>query len=605
MFNGATKYNTVSSNGGQKVQYRWMSNGSANLNGPETPTAPQKTQLGKILAGGGARVLKLVTEVGRGPLMNTQRGEEITKDFLDSATKEKEELQDLNSRLEHYILQVQTLEIENRALVEELEKSRSTWGADTSRVKNEFHAELIEKQRKYKDLCIMNAKLEAQIIERKTEREQTRSAYREISVKNKSKTLEYEQVKYSVDEAEQDLVNLKEREKQLNEEKAWLIEDIKLQRVKLEKERENASQERMNRVEAQFEVQRLVAELESLSKIHEQEVYELQLLLSKAPVKTREIFRDKLALAIRDIKKDYEYLAMQEKREMESWYKLRVSQVQSLSGHVAYDGSVHHEEISKIRHSVVEFRARYEILEEKNRTLERTYQTLISKLNKDRESHETAISNGDAELRQLHTEIQKLYLELEEIRNTKLILDAEIAIYRKMVEAEEFRFRRVGAVTPRPKIIEEERESQQIEEHTTIVRLECNSVDNIVFDKVDWENGCYIVLHNKSERDDGDISGYTITRHLPKNEIVSFKIPANTILRAGARLTIYAKNKGAHSPPTSIVNENAPTWGVGFHVETFLRDKNNVQKSAYVKNTAESHTKSPTTYREAFKTSSP
>ena len=35
-----------------------------------------------------------------------------------------------------------------------------------------------------------------------------------------------------------------------------------------------------------------------------------------------------LALAIRDIKDEYDYIAKQGKQDMESWYKLKVSEVQ-------------------------------------------------------------------------------------------------------------------------------------------------------------------------------------------------------------------------------------------------------------------------------------
>lgn len=66
-------------------------------------------------------------------------------------------------------------------------------------------------------------------------------------------------------------------------------------------------------------------ELEFLRRVHEQEVKELQALLAQAPADTREFFKNELALAIRDIKDEYDYIAKQGKQDMESWYKLKVS----------------------------------------------------------------------------------------------------------------------------------------------------------------------------------------------------------------------------------------------------------------------------------------
>lgn len=65
-------------------------------------------------------------------------------------------------------------------------------------------------------------------------------------------------------------------------------------------------------------------ELEFLRRVHEQEVKELQALLAQAPADTREFFKNELALAIRDIKDEYDYIAKQGKQDMESWYKLKV-----------------------------------------------------------------------------------------------------------------------------------------------------------------------------------------------------------------------------------------------------------------------------------------
>lgn len=54
------------------------------------------------------------------------------------------------------------------------------------------------------------------------------------------------------------------------------------------------------------------------------EVKELQALLSREPSDTREFFKNELALAIRDIRNEYDIIAQQNKSDMESWYKLKV-----------------------------------------------------------------------------------------------------------------------------------------------------------------------------------------------------------------------------------------------------------------------------------------
>lgn len=87
---------------------------------------------------------------------------------------------------------------------------------------------------------------------------------------------------------------------------------------------QDLDEETLGRIDFQNQVQTLMEELEFLRRVHEQEVKELQALLAQAPADTREFFKNELALAIRDIKDEYDYIAKQGKQDMESWYKLKV-----------------------------------------------------------------------------------------------------------------------------------------------------------------------------------------------------------------------------------------------------------------------------------------
>lgn len=71
-------------------------------------------------------------------------------------------------------------------------------------------------------------------------------------------------------------------------------------------------------------------ELEFLRRVHDQETKELQALLSTQPADTKEFFKNELALAIRDIRTEYESISHTNKSDMESWYKLKVGTVQVL-----------------------------------------------------------------------------------------------------------------------------------------------------------------------------------------------------------------------------------------------------------------------------------
>ena len=51
---------------------------------------------------------------------------------------------------------------------------------------------------------------------------------------------------------------------------------------------------------------------------------ELQALIQREPLDSKEFFKNELALAVRDIRDEYDVIAETSKNEMESWYKLKV-----------------------------------------------------------------------------------------------------------------------------------------------------------------------------------------------------------------------------------------------------------------------------------------
>lgn len=74
-----------------------------------------------------------------------------------------------------------------------------------------------------------------------------------------------------------------------------------------------------------------------------------------------------------------------------------------------------------------------------NMMLEKQVQELNYQIEDDQRQYEAALNDRDAQLRKMREECQALVAELQALLDTKQILDAEIAIYRKMLESEEHR----------------------------------------------------------------------------------------------------------------------------------------------------------------------
>ncbi|PIO66975.1 intermediate filament protein, partial [Teladorsagia circumcincta] len=252
----------------------------------------------------------------------------------------------------------------------------------------------------------------------------------------------------AIADAENELEMLRARWKQLTDEEKRLNNDNARIWEDLQKARNDLDEETIGRIDFQNQVQTLMEELEFLRRVHEQEVKELQALLAQAPADTREFFKNELALAIRDIKDEYDYIAKQGKQDMESWYKLKVSEVQGSANRAAMESTYQREEVKRMRDNIGDLRGKLGDLENKNALLEKEVQNLNYQLSDDQRQYEMALNDRDATLRRMREECQTLVAELQALLDTKQMLDAEIAIYRKMLEGEESR-----EMSPSPNVI--------------------------------------------------------------------------------------------------------------------------------------------------------
>ena len=90
---------------------------------------------------------------------------------------------------------------------------------------------------------------------------------------------------------------------------------------------QDLDQETIARVQLENEKQSLEEEINFLKQIHAQEIEELkQANLIGTALDPANFFKHELSSAIRDIREEYEQLNNQQRTELESWYRLKVTQ---------------------------------------------------------------------------------------------------------------------------------------------------------------------------------------------------------------------------------------------------------------------------------------
>jgi intermediate filament protein if len=359
----------------------------------------------------------------------------------------------------------------------------------------------------------------------------------------------------------------------------------------LQKARSDLDEETLSRIDFQNQVQTLMEELEFLRRIHDQEVKELQALLSNQPTDAREFFKNELALAIRDIKDEYDIIAQQNKADMESWYKLKVSEVQSASNRQNMESTFQRDEVKRMRDAIGDLRGKLGDLEGKNALLEKQVQELTYQLEDDQRQYEAALNDRDAQLRKMREECQALVAELQALLDTKQMLDAEIAIYRKMLEGEESRagLRQMVEQVVKSHSLQQQEETESQRnvrgEMSTRTTFQRSAKGNISIAECD-PDGKFITLENTHRTKEENVGEWKIRRKLEGRKEITYTIPANIVIKPGKSCKIWARDQGGrYNPPHELVFDGENTWGVAGNVVTSLMNRDGEERATHTQRT--------------------
>ncbi|VDO81284.1 unnamed protein product [Onchocerca flexuosa] len=123
-------------------------------------------------------------------------------------------------------------------------------------------------------------------------------------------------------------------------------------------------QETLNRIDHQNQVQTLLEEIDFIRRVHEQEIRELQSLAARDTTpENREFFKNELASAIRDIRAEYDQITNVNRTDMESWYRLKVQEIQTQSARQSIEHGYAKEEVKRLRTQLADLRGKLTDLE--------------------------------------------------------------------------------------------------------------------------------------------------------------------------------------------------------------------------------------------------
>ncbi|NXH63456.1 PERI protein, partial [Rhabdornis inornatus] len=196
----------------------------------------------------------------------------------------------------------------------------------------------------------------------------------------------------------------------------------------------------LSRLELERKVELLMDEIGFLKKLHEEELRDLEVSApSPAGLAEVEVCKPELTAALREIRTQYESIAVKNLQEAEEWYK---SKIQSLTCEVdGLKGVVRAGEC--LRGGGAKTRPHpsplQPLLPLQNEALQRQMREMEDEFGEEIGNYQDVVGRLEQEIQQMKEEMARHLREYQDLLNVKMALDIEIATYRKLLEGEESR----------------------------------------------------------------------------------------------------------------------------------------------------------------------
>jgi len=563
------------------------------------------------LGGGGGSISGAVREVASNPTAVIAQRE-----------KEKRDLQELNDRFASYIERVRFLEADNKRLQSIIDTLKVKFEQLEVTLKEMYEAELTAARKTIDETTKAKAEVELRVARLEEELADYRNKY-ENEVREHLITKErVPALEKGISERDAQIEFLTKTVDAQERELAKIKGDLARCQRDLRDAKTSADAEIVARIELESIVQTKDDEINFLKNMYEEKIRQL-MDINFDSEDWRTMFSNELALALRDIRAEYDaILESQKGADTDSWYKAKFNEMLATSQRSGNELVESKEEVKRSRAKYQELQMEISRLRGENAQLLERVAMLEAELDGLNKSHALALDDAQAEIEKLRAQLAAQILELKELMDSKLALDAEIATYRRLLMGEETRLREhaggelqmsmggggggggygismsgggggggggmivqsssssasasAGGASQQVMVTKSEVASKKTYQRSSkgpVAITEC------------CPDGDFILIENKKGKDQS-LDGFGIRRIVDGDADISFKFPAGFAIPGGSTVKIWADVADAvDNPPFQLVWSGTASWGVGSNILTTLVSPDGEDKSTHKQTT--------------------
>lgn len=578
--------------------------------------------------GGGGNVSQMVTRS-----QTPQRSQTPTRPLSPgrlSRIQEKNELQNLNDRLAAYIDRVRSLESENSKLKIQLRKDMESREVHT--VKSMYEIELSDTRQTLDSIAKEKAQLELELSRLREELKVAEAKYSKKLAEANGIEKRNVVLDAQIDDLKQKITQGNAERKRLENEIRALAEENRNLETRLKSLQKQLEEETILRVDLENRNQSLNEELTFQRSLFVTEMEEVR----KKSYETKEYQSEELKLQyeqrmkaeLAELRLHMDDLIRANRIDLEERYEARIAGLMDEINKKDAEISSAATTIKQLKSSYTMHGSELESLKSENQSMKKRLEDMNKLLSQERDWNKIKINEKEKEIREIRLELQRITDDYNDLLDDKIKLDAELEVYRKLLEGEEIRLNmsanssdssmvtsgggdgmggggagaaggralfasgggggaggglfssstahslssaRGGSYLPRGT----KRKRVALQEHESIVdyAVNANCTGDVEISDHDTD-GKFVKLFNKSDKEIS-LSGWQLVRRADELE-TRYKFHRSIVIKPQSTITVWSSDASTqiHNPPADIVMKSQ-TWFVADNMVTLLFNNNN------------------------------